>query len=135
MKTPARPVFRSIALLALGGAFAFASLSLARAVDTAMLQRLADTAPAAPLKAAFTKDDSGKNEAPYTLTLTNTGAHAVKVAATIDLSVVVHNRPKSRDVAAQTIEPGKTLAIDDLAAGDKVTVTADGYAPLHLTVH
>lgn len=135
MKTTPRLLSRSFALLALGGAFAFASLSSARAVDTAMLQRLADKAPAAPLKAAFTKDDSGKNEAPYSLTLTNTGEHAVKVAANIDLSVVVHNRPKSRDVAAQVIEPGKSLKIDDLAAGDKVTVTADGYEPLHLTVH
>lgn len=127
-----RLVTRSLAVLVLGGAFATAG-AFASASDDALAPR-ADKPAAAPLKATFAKDASGKTEGPYVLELANTSAHAVKVGATVDLSVVVHNRPKSRTVAAQSVEPGKSLRIDDLSAGDKVTVTAEGFEPLHLTV-
>jgi hypothetical protein len=45
-----------------------------------------------------------------------------------------HNRDKARHVPAHVIEAGKTWTVDGLAALDKVTVAAPGFAPLELEV-
>jgi hypothetical protein len=83
-----------------------------------------------PLKASFKKDTSGKNEAPIILHLKNESAAALMVSARIDLSIVVHSRPKTREIPAQKVAAGATLTIDNLAAEDKVTLSAEGHAPL-----
>ena len=41
---------------------------------------------------------------------------------------------KARMVPAEVVAPGATMKIADLAALDKVTVMADGFAPLELEV-
>ena len=60
----------------------------------------------APWKASFKKEASGKNEAPMVLMLKNESKQALTVSGTITLSVVVHNRPKSRDLPSQTVAAG-----------------------------
>lgn len=126
---------RILAVAVLAGAFTFAGTAAAASTATDVaLRPMADKAATLPLKATFSKDASGKHDGPYVLELTNESAKALKVSATVDLSVVVHNRPKSRSVAAQTVEPGKSLKIEDLSVADKVTVTAEGFEPLQLTV-
>jgi hypothetical protein len=77
--------------------------------------------PALPLKASFEKDTSGKHEAPMVLHLKNESAQELSVSAHIDLSVVVHNRPKTRELPAQKVAAGAVLTIDNLAPEDKVT--------------
>jgi len=90
--------------------------------------------PALPLKASFEKDTSGKHEAPMVLHLKNESAQELSVSAHIDLSVVVHNRPKTRELPAQKVAAGAVLTIDNLAPEDKVTLSAEGHAPLVVAV-
>ena len=117
-----------------GFALTLAASTLALAVMIpATVHAVAEQA-ALPLKASFVKDTSGKHEAPMVLNLKNESAEAVTVTTHIDLSVVVHNRPKTRDLPAQTVAAGAVLTIDNLAPEDKVTLSADGYAPLVVTV-
>jgi hypothetical protein len=133
--SPARPGIRRTALLAFGCAL---SLALAHApalgaADTAALRPLADMAPDLPLTPTFAKGDPGDN-GPYTLSLLNTSKDSLKVTGKVLLSVYVHAESKARSIPEHVIDPGQVWTIADLAAGDKVTITADGYAPLELTV-
>jgi len=122
------------ALLALGCAFSLALVQIpaVKAADTAALQPLADKAPALPLTATFEKT-AGEN-GPYVLNLKNDSKDAITASAKIVLSVVVHNAAKEKNLPGHVIDPGTVWTIPGLAAGDKVTVTADGFAPLELTV-
>jgi len=113
------------ALLALGCAFVLA-IVLAPALK-------ADKAPSLPLSASFEKV-AGTETAPYVLTLKNDSANAVKAGAKVLLAVAFHAEAKARNVPEQVIEPGKTCKIADLSAGDRVVVSAEGFAPLELTV-
>jgi hypothetical protein len=88
----------------------------------------------APWKASFKKEASGKNEAPMVLMLKNDSRQALTVSGTITLSVVVHNRPKSRDLPSQTVAAGAVLTIDNLAPDDKVTLNTAGFAPWMVVV-
>lgn len=117
-----------------GFALTLAASALAIAVMIPATALAVAEQAALPLKASFVKDTSGKNEAPMVLNLKNESAEAVTVTTHIDLSVVVHNRPKTRDLPAQTVAAGAVLTIDNLAPEDKVTLSADGYAPLVVTV-
>lgn len=103
------------------------------AVDAPATQPLADKAAKLPVSSSFEKEKSGDNKGLYTLSLKNTSASALTVTATIQESVVSHNRPKTRTLPAQAIEPGKTWKIDGLAAQDKITLTATGFEALELT--
>ncbi|HVU26092.1 MAG TPA: hypothetical protein VHE13_18315 [Opitutus sp.] len=131
------PAFRSlrypVALLLLGGAFLLPSFSSAASPAP---HALADNAAPLPLKATFRKAKKKADEdaAGYTLRLRNTSDKAVSVSATIIVSVPVHNNPKVREESAHEIAAGKSWTIKGLAAQDKVTVKADGFAPLELTV-
>jgi hypothetical protein len=71
---------------------------------------------------------------PYVLNLKNDSKDALVVTASIHLSVAFHANKKDRRIPSHTLEAGQTWTIPDLAAGDKVTVTAEGYASLELTV-
>ncbi len=112
----------------------FASaLALAVVASPSFAQATADK-PVLPLKATFDKDTSGKHEAPMVLHLLNESKEEITVAAHIDLSVVVHNRPKTRDIPAQKVAAAGAMTIENLAPEDKVTLTAEGYAPLVVVV-
>ena len=103
------------------------------AASTPPAHPTANQGPILPLTAKFEQMKS--KEAPnYVLKLTNDSKKAITASATVYLSVMSHNRDKARQVAAHVIEPGKTWTIDELAALDKVTVTAEGFAPLELVV-
>lgn len=126
----------TLASLFRGRGFALTLLAsaLALAVATPLVTQAAAEKPALPLKATFEKDTSGKNEAPIILHLKNEGAKDLSVSAHIDLSVVVHNRPKTREVPAETVAVGDSMTIDNLAPEDKVTLHAEGYEPLVVSV-
>lgn len=113
------------ALLALGCAFA--------AVATPSVQA-AEAAKAAPLTATFEKAKAAETGPQYVLTLRNDSKQDLKVSAKVQQSVVSHNSPKVHEVPAEVVAPGKAMTIRELAAHDKVTVTAEGFAPLELTV-
>jgi hypothetical protein len=131
-----RPALGVTALIALGCAFslAFVPISAKAADDTAALQPLADKAPSLPLTATFEKV-SGAENGPFVLHLKNVSKDAIKASAKVLLSVVVHNTNKARVVPEHVVAPGEVWTIADLAALDKVIVTAEGFAPLELTVH
>ena len=93
----------------------------------------ADQGRKLPVAATFEKG-ANQDGPPYVLKLKNTSQSELKVSATVMLSVVSHNRDKTREVPAQVIRPGQTVTIPELAAQDKVVVKADGYAPLELVV-
>jgi hypothetical protein len=112
-------------------AFAFAQAPAARA-DTATLRPMDDKAPSLPLTATFEKADA--DTGPYVLNLKNTSDGALKVTAKVLLSVYFHADSKSRNLPEHAIDPGQVWTITGLAANDKVTVSASGYAPLELTV-
>jgi hypothetical protein len=140
MITSSLPSVRSTlsrtALFALGCALSLAPglIAAARATDALALQPLAaDKAPALPLTAAFEKG-TGAEGAPYVLKLTNTSKEAVKVAAKVLLSVAFHADSKARNIPEHAIAAGATWSISDLAANDKVVISAKGFAPLELTV-
>lgn len=92
-----------------------------------------DKAPSLPLTASFSKatdPDSG----PYLLKLTNTSSASINVSAKVLLSVAYHAESKARLIPAHTVEAGKDWTISGLAATDKVILTAEGFAPLEITV-
>lgn len=104
-----------------------------RAADTAALSPLDDKAPALPLSPAFEKVANGEN-GPYVLKLTNISKDSIKAAAQILASVTFHATAKERNIPEQVIDPGQVWTITELAATDKIVISAKGFAPLELTV-
>jgi hypothetical protein len=133
MKSPSRLAFFSAALASLGCAFYIAQVPSARASGTAALVAMDDKAPSLPLTASFDKV-ADADTGPYILSLKNTSNAEVKVSAKILLSVYFHDDRRSRDIPEHAIGPGEVWTINHLAAADKVTVSAAGFAPLELTV-
>lgn len=136
MKTPRSATSLIVSLLfSAAGSLAPASLSAADAgADKVAAPTAADRVATLPLEPSYQKEKSGENEGLYSLTLRNVSTHALEVTGAVEVSVVSHNRPKSRALPAQAIAPGKTWKIEGLAAHDKVTLTAKGFLPLQLTV-
>ena len=133
-RSSTRAVLCSSALLALGCAFVLALVSApALRADAGSEKPMACKCPSLPLSASFAKT-AGAENAPYVLTLKNDSTSTVKASAKVLLAVAFHAEAKARNVAEQVVEPGKTWTIDDLAKGDKVTVSAAGFTPLELTV-
>ncbi|HVT74205.1 MAG TPA: hypothetical protein VHD61_13800 [Lacunisphaera sp.] len=118
MKNTALKLLSGVALLTL--AFVFAPA--ARAADKAL--------PVTPT----IENTKAKDHPPFVLKLKNNSAAPLKLSAKVLLSVVAHNADKARMVPAQNVAAGATMTIPDLAAMDKVTVKADGYAPLEVVV-
>jgi hypothetical protein len=129
---PTRSSLRKSALLALGFALSLTFIPVATltAAGTEVLQPLADKA--LPLTHTFSKVAGEKG--PHELKLTNTSTASLKVSVKILLSVYSHASDKARVLPAQTIEAGKDWTISQLAALDRVIITAEGYAPLELEV-
>src|SRR5665213_2321957 len=120
------------AAVALACAFTFVQAPAARAAD-ASLKSLEDKAPSLPLSASFAKVADAET-GPYVLSLKNTSDGALKVTVKILLSVYFHADSKARNLPEHSIAAGEVWTIPGLAAADKVTVSASGYAPLELTV-
>jgi len=132
----ARSAFGKSALIAFGCVLSLTMFQIpaARAADdTPALRPMDDKAMSLPLTADFSKGTDA-NIGPYILSLTNTSKDAIKVSVKIHLSVSFHANTKDRNIYDHVIGPGQVWAINDLAAADTVTVTADGFAPLELTV-
>ena len=110
-----------------------ATALIALAFVAAPTLQASDKAPALPMTATFTKAASAEKP-PFVLNLKNDSKAALKVSAKVLLSVVAHNADKARMVPAEVVAPGHTMTISGLAALDKVTVMADGFAPLELEV-
>jgi hypothetical protein len=104
-----------------------------RAADAAALRPLDDKAPALPLSPAFEKVPNGEN-GPYQLKLTNVSKDTIKATAQVLASVTFHATAKERNIPEQVIDPGQVWTITELAATDKVVISAKGFAPLELTV-
>lgn len=128
MNTSSRPNPAQSFLLALGCA-----LGLVFAAVPAVQAAEAD-AKALPLTAVFEKVAKVEEAPPFALHLKNTSKESLKVNLKVRLAVVAHPMAKARDINDHVIDAGQTWTVSELAAGDKVTVTAAGYAPLELVV-
>jgi hypothetical protein len=131
----ARSVIGRTALIALGCAFSLAivQISTAKAGGAAMLRPLDDQAQSLPVTTSFDKG-TDPDLGPYILNIKNTSKDGLKVSVKIHLSVAFHANNKDRNIADHTIDSGQTWTVTDLASGDKITVAAEGFAPLELTV-
>ena len=125
MKNILLSLFRP-ALLALGCALLATGLTAAPAADA--------KAPSLPLMVTFEKGAPGENGGRYSANLINASKAALKVKAVILQSVASHNRPRTIELPAHAIEPTGTWKISDLAVEDKVTLTAEGFEPMVVTV-
>lgn len=122
-------------LIAIGCAFVFAvaHIPAARAADSAALQRLEDKAPSLPLSYSFEKVTEGES-GPYVLHLKNISNGAITVDVQVTSSVTFHANSKVRSLTGHVIDPGQVWTVTELAATDKVVVSAKGFAALELTV-
>jgi hypothetical protein len=130
-----RPAACRTALFAFGCALSLVLVQTAalKAADPAAPQAPAVKAPSLPVTATFDKVANAE-AGPYVLNLKNNSQDALKVSAKVLLAVAFHMESKARMVPAHVIDPGQTWSIPDLAAADRITLTAEGYAPLELTV-
>ena len=133
--SPTRSAKCRTALIALGCVFSLALVAMpaAKAADTVALQPLADKAPSLPLTASFEKVTGGE-KGPFVLKLKNDSKDTLKASAKILLAVAFHADSKARNLPEHAIAPGQAWSIADLVAGDKIVITAAGFAPLELTV-
>jgi hypothetical protein len=127
MKNPAR----SLVALSFVAAFTAATLSAPALASPTTLQPLADKAAAKlPLSGSFAKGTPGENGGPYALTLKNTSKKTLTVEGTIIWSVASHNRANTIKLPPREIAAGESWIINDLAAEDRVILTAEGYEKL-----
>jgi hypothetical protein len=131
---PRSPMCR-FAMIAIGCAFGllFVQIPALRASSATALPALDDKAPSLPVTTSFDKV-AGAEAGPYVLKVQNDSKDALKVSAKVQLSLPSHADRKTRDIPEHVIDPGQAWTIGDLAAADKVTLTAPGFAPLELTV-
>jgi hypothetical protein len=122
----------ALAALALASTLALVQMPTARAAGSSALTALDDKAPSLPVATSFAKADG--EDGPYVLSVKNTSGSTVNVSAKILLSVYFHADSKAKNIPAHAIDAGQTWTIPGLAATDKVTLSADGFASLELTV-
>ena len=131
----ARPAFGRAAVIALGCVFILAIVHVpaSRAgASGAALRPLDDSLPALPLTATFDKADGGNG--PYALTLRNTSGNSIRASGSVSLNVGSTADRKIRDIPEHVVERAETWSIYGLSTGDRVTIEADGFASLALTV-
>ena len=133
--SPSRSAVRRSAWVAAGCALILvvAQVTAVRAADTVAPKPVEDKAPSLPLAPAFEKVTSGE-DGPYVLNLKNISKDTVTVTAQVMPSVTFHATAKVRNLPEHAIEPGQVWTINELAATDKVVISAKGFAPLELTV-
>jgi hypothetical protein len=105
----------------------------AMAADSKAQPAAADKAPSAPLAPTFEKVTSGE-DGPYVLNLKNISKDTITATAQVLPSVTFHATAKVRNIPEHAIESGQIWTITELAATDKVIISAKGFAPLELTV-
>jgi len=128
------PALVKSTMIAVGGLLGLAVLApTTRAAESAAaLRPLADSLPALPLTGDFAKADG--DNGPYGLTLKNTSGNPVKASGTVRMNVTPDASTKARQIAGHVIERAETWTIYGLSTGDIITIEADGFAPLTLTV-
>jgi hypothetical protein len=122
----------ALAAIAFASALALVQGPAARAAGSSTLTSLDDKAASLPVSTSFAKADG--EDGPYVLSVKNTSGSSISVSAKILLSVYFHADSKAKNIPAHAIDAGQTWTIPGLAASDKVTLSADGFAPLELTV-
>jgi len=115
---------RRHALLALACAFALSLVSVPalQAADKAL-----------PLTPTFEKVASTEGT-PFVLHLKNDSKDTLKLNGKVLMAVVNHAMDKARALPAETLDAGKVWTVTQLAADDKVIITAAGFAPLEVKV-
>ena len=129
MNIPTVPSLRRT-LLALGCILGVAAVSLNAASGDLSLQARADKAAALPVTTAVEK---AAEKGPFHLKITNTSGAALKVNVAVEQSVKSHASPKTHSTTL-TIDAGKSATVEELAAHDKVTLSAEGFAKVELTI-
>jgi hypothetical protein len=127
---------RSLVLVvAMGGALLLTGVKAtsANTLEPSSLRALDDALPAAPLAVTFDKVTDGEG-GPYVLKLKNTSSDSITVSAKIFPSVTIHTDTKERNLPERALAAGDVWSIPGLAATDKVTVNAKGFAPLEIVV-
>ncbi len=132
--TSIRPFAVWTAMAALGSAFALALVQIpsVKAADVATFKVMDDKAPSLPVTATFAKADG--EDGPYVLSVKNSSYNSIKVSGKVLLGVFFHADSKSRIIPEHEIDAGQVWTIPGLAANDKVTLNAPGFAALELTV-
>ena len=139
IQLPMKHYSRSLRSVLIGSSLALSTFLSVGAIAT----RADSAAPAAaatadssqasgPIVASFDKSTDA-DKGPYILTLKNNGDHTIKVTVEIQASAASHNDAKNK-TKKHSIKAGQAWTVSNLAAGDKVNVTADGVSPLALTV-
>lgn len=113
--------------------FFVAHVPTARAADSTAPSRLEDKAPSLPLTYTFEKMTEGES-GPYVLHLKNISSDAITVDVHVISSVAFHANSRVRNLPGHAIAAGEVWTITELAAADKVTISAKGFATLELTV-
>jgi hypothetical protein len=134
MKTPRAPYFLKIGFLALGCVLcaALSQTSDLKAADTGTFRSLDDMA-VLPVTTSFEKVADAER-GPYVLNVKNTSKDSILVSVKVLLSVADHAEAKARVITDHAIDADQVWSIADLSAGDRVTLTAKGFAPLEITV-
>jgi len=133
MKNTSVSLLRSL-IAGLGSALALALfLAPAAKADPSVLIPTADKAPSLPVTATFEKVSAdGVNG--YALNLKNVSNDTLKLTVTITPSVVFHADAKVKTLPEHALEAGQVWTVKDLVAGDKLSIAADGFGKLELTV-
>lgn len=118
--------------LALSLALAFFPIPAAKAAEAAAMRPLDDQLQPVPLTPSVDKAD-GEN-GPYVLSLKNSSGDSIRASGTVQLSVASHGDKKTRDIPEHVVGRAEVWAISGLAAGDKVTIMAQGFAPLVVAI-
>ena len=79
-------------------------------------------------------DKADGDNGPYVLSLKNTSGDSIRASGTVQLSVASHGDKKTRDIPEHVVGRAEVWAINGLAAGDKVTIVAQGYSPLEISI-
>jgi hypothetical protein len=129
-----RPVLNRSLAVALACSFGIPLLPIQAVGAPAMgtLSPLDDHLQPVPMTSSVDKADG--DNGPYVLTLKNTSNDSIRASGTVQLSVASHGDKKTRDIAEHVVGRAEVWTIPGLSAGDKVTITAEGYSPLVIPV-
>lgn len=128
-RAPCRAFVLSLTCLA---ALSFALPISLRAAD-APAAPSAKKAETVPVKAKFEKAKDGES-GPYHAVLKNDSKTSLTLHGKVLLSVYYHADTKARSLPDKVLKAGEEWTIPELAKNDKIVLTAEGYAPLELTV-
>jgi len=126
---------RRVIVVALGCAFSCACVHLqASSTDVGgpRLLSMDNQIQVLPFTATFSKADG--DNGPFGLTLRNTSGNSIRASASVSLNAGPNADGKVREIPGHVVDRAETWTIYGLSTGDRVTVQADGYSALNLTV-